>query len=111
MFVSERSELRCDELCDTVTLPSMSHRTSNTNMVAQDRFRVEENSELKEFLHIQSKLNRMPESEFRERLIHQYGTLEAAMKEIQAVFAENKAAIDNAFPPGQQAGQIGISPQ
>jgi hypothetical protein len=83
----------------------------SSTVTPPDHSKVGESSELDEYLRTHAKLVRMPEREFRAKLIKEHGSLETAMKLMKVTFAENEAAIEKAFPPGQRPRQAGVSPQ
>jgi hypothetical protein len=68
-----------------------------------------ESPKLKTFLHSTMKQYGLTEQEVRKRATEVYGSLEYAMQAMETADAENKAAIERAFPNGHVEIQIGVS--
>lgn len=83
---------------------------TTTTLQATPVTAVPESSRLKAFIHKSIKKYRLTEQEVRKRAFEIYGSLEYAMQAIEAAEAEDKAAMDRAFPNGYaEIPKVGVS--
>ena len=87
----------------------MSNPNTNASELGRSVVEANHDDEIQTFLHKQSRINRMPESELREKFTEQYGSIEDAMNQIEAGLEECRAYA--AFPAGQQHPYIGVRPR
>jgi ABC-type branched-subunit amino acid transport system substrate-binding protein len=79
--------------------------TLQANPVAADP----ESHRLKAFVRSVMKQYGVTEQEVRKRAAETYGSLEYAMQAMETAEAENKAALERAFPNGHAEIQVGVS--
>ena len=80
--------------------PSVSHLAMATSVTTAQITAAPESPVVKAFVHSAMKRFGMTEQELRERAIRQYGSVEGAMRTIEASDARNKAAMEKAYPNG-----------
>jgi hypothetical protein len=68
-----------------------------------------ESPQIKAFVRSAMERHGLTEQEVRKRAIEAYGSVERTMKAMEIGEAENKAAIERAFPNGYAEIQIGVS--
>jgi len=68
-----------------------------------------ESPRLKTFVHSTMTQYGLTEQEVRKRAVEIYGSIEYAMQATETAEAENKAAIERAFPNGYPEIQVGVS--
>ena len=76
--------------------PGVTHLYRTSQWLAQSPLRPV----VKAFVHSAMKQFGMTEQELREHAIRQYGSVEGAMRTIEASDAQNKAAMEKAYPNG-----------
>jgi ABC-type branched-subunit amino acid transport system substrate-binding protein len=68
-----------------------------------------ESPQLKMFVRSAMAQYGLTEQEVKKRAVETYGSLEYAMQAMETAEAENKAAIERAFPNGYAEIQVGVS--
>jgi hypothetical protein len=92
---------------------TMSHRNvaASTTIILQATSVAiaSESPQLKTYMRSLMEQSGLTEQEVRKRAVETYGSLEYAKQAMETAEAENKAAIERAFPKGYAEIQVGVS--